>query len=240
MVNSRYNTTITYYNDVVQVKFYDSISRSFSGSLPAKQESKESLLYRSLSRARKKVFDYARINVFEYFVTLTFNPSLVDSFNFDESSSVMSKWLHSLRQSNPDMRYLGVPELHKSGRYHFHFLMADIPNVTLVDSGHRTPHGEVVYNVGSYRYGHSTAIRLYSSGADLAGYLSKYISKDIIQHVKGRKRYWCSKNLVLPEYDVLHTNLQQLMTDFSLNGYQVVYQSGLGSDGCTVIEYKLP
>lgn len=237
MVNCSYNTTITYYGDIVQVKFYDSISKSSGGSAPSK-ESKESLLYRSLSRTRKKVFDYARMNLFEYFVTLTFNPSLVDSFDFDESSSVMSKWLHTLRQSNSDMRYLGVPELHKSGRYHFHFLMAGIPNVSMVDSGHRTPRGEVIYNVGSYRYGFSTAIRLYSSGADLAGYLSKYISKDIMSHVKGRKRYWCSKNLVLPDYKVIHSNLQRLMADFSFMGYEIVYSSGLGSDGCTVLEYK--
>lgn len=233
---SFYNTTITYYDDVIQVKFYDSICKS-GGPAGQSKESDASIQYRSLSRARKKVFDYARVNVFDYFVALTFNPQKVDSFDYIESSRCMSTWLNNLRKDNPCMTYLGVPELHKSGRYHYHFLMGNV-NLHLKDSGHRTPYGQVVYHVGNYNFGWTTAIEIYECGSKLAGYLSKYISKDLYNHTKGRKRYWCSRNLRLPEYKVINCNLQDLMSTYKFRGYELVY-SKISDDACTILEYKI-
>ncbi len=232
-----YNTTITYYPDTIQVKYYPEFSPSGGGSSNDK-ESPESVSFRSLTRTRKMVFDYARCNSFDYFVTLTFNPKLIDSFDYSESQKAMSSWLDSLRRRFPFMKYLGVPELHKSGRYHFHFLMSGIDGITMVDSGHRTPKGQIIYNLPDYRYGFSTAIKVYESGAKLAGYLSKYISKDLAQHSKNRKRYWCSRNLALPEIDTCFMSLQEL--SFKFSGLEVLYNKTIeDGKGCGIIEYSL-
>lgn len=232
-----YNTTITYYPDTIQVKYYPEFSPSGGGSSDEK-ESQESISFRSLSRTRKMVFDYARCNNFKFFVTLTFNPNLVDSFDYLDSQKAMTSWLNNLRHKFPAMKYLGVPELHKSGRYHFHFLMSGIDGLTMVDSGHRTPNGQVIYNLPDYRYGFSTAIKVYESGAKLAGYLSKYISKDLAQHTKNRKRYWSSRNLVLPAVDTCLMSLQDVLSRFS--GLNVSFSKDLeDGNGCGVIEYSL-
>lgn len=195
---------ITHYPDGCQLEFCDwspyansDISRKKKSSAGGGMAPADSARI-ALQRTRRMVFDYARCNKFDYFVTLTFDPKQVDSFDYDECVKKMSVWLNHIRRRCPDMVYLGVPELHKSGRYHFHFLMRDIDGMGLVDSGHRDKHGHIVYNVGSYKLGWSTAIRLYEQGAALAKYLSKYISKDMSQHKAGRKRYWCSRGLDLP------------------------------------------
>lgn len=234
-MNVAYNTTITYYPDVIQVKYYQQFSPSGGGG-SSEEESSESISYRSLSRTRKMVFDYARCNVFDYFVTLTFNPKLVDSFDYEECQKTMTSWLNNLRRKCPDLKYIGVPELHKSGRYHFHFLMSGIDDLEMVDSGHITPNGQVVYNLPAYKYGFSTAICVYESGAKLAGYLSKYISKDLAKHTKGRKRYWCSRNLALPAVDVCLMSLQEIKEKFS--GREVVFSKSFSEDGgCGIVEF---
>lgn len=202
---------ITHYPDGCQLEFADwSPYKNVDVSHPAKKPDGFGLCNPAdsariaLQRTRRMIFDYARCNSFDYFVTLTFNPDKVDSYDYDACVKAMSNWLDAVRRKCPDMSYIGVPELHKSGRYHYHFLMANIFGMRLVDSGHRDKQGHVVYNVGTYRLGWSTAIRLYQQGAALAKYLSKYITKDMQQHLPGRKRYWCSRGLVLP---VVHTYL---------------------------------
>lgn len=37
----------------------------------------------------------------------------------------------------------------------------------------------------------------------VTSYITKYITKDMLNGLYGRKRYWCSRNLVLPLEEVL-------------------------------------
>ena len=144
----------------------------------------------SLRRTQNAVYDIARANEksWEWFVTITFNPEKVNSFDYDEVTKKVTNYFNRMRKSNPNMIYLGVPEKHKSGRYHFHFLMGQCEKLEMTDSGHKTKNGQPIYNIGSYRLGFSTATRI-ENKARCTSYICKYITKDLYEHTKNKKRY---------------------------------------------------
>lgn len=160
----------------------------------------------SKNRAINKIYDYARTNDWEYFVTLTFNPDKVDSFNYDDCSSCVSQWLENVkRRYSPDLQYLVVPELHKSGRYHFHALFNNIGNLPLSDSGITDKLGGIIYNIDCYKNGFTTASKIKSKDK-ASSYIAKYISKELSGHIKGKKHYWRSRGLKCPDERKLTIN----------------------------------
>ena len=106
------------------------------------------------------IYDIAKSNEWEWFFTLTFNPEKVDSFNYANVTDKLSQWLKNMRKKCPDMMYLVVPEQHESGRWHFHGLFSHVENMRFVDSEKRDKKGRIIYNVGSYRLGFSTATQI--------------------------------------------------------------------------------
>ena len=165
-----------------------------------KLEQEQRSLRSSMGRTTNKVYYRARSNEWEWFFTLTFNPELVDSLDYEECVNKLSKWLNNIRRSCPDVKYLVVPEQHKSGRWHFHGLFSHCNNLGFVDSGKRTKDGDVIYNVGKYRLGFSTATRI-KSLKRVTQYIGKYITKDLCAVTKGKKRYWASRNLAQAEIE---------------------------------------
>lgn len=186
----------------------DRKKKVYSNIAEAQAQARRSLR-NSMVHSKNMIYDLARENrgKFRYFLTLTFNPKKVDSYNYDKSAKKVSYWLNNLKKKNiPELYYLGVPELHQSGRYHFHFLISDISDI-LEDSGHKTSTGQIIYNVPVYRWGFSTATEI-NSPEKCCAYICKYITKDLLGHIKFKKRYWRSKNLVLPavEKDFIEQN----------------------------------
>lgn len=208
------------------MKFYHFKNESPIKRIDAFDGDKAHSDYVSLSRTKKHIYDYARSNDFRYFVTLTFDPAKVDSFSCDDSYRHMSTWLNNMRKRFPDLRYLGVPELHKSGRFHFHFLMSSDIESVLLDSGKKDK-GHVIYNVGSYRLGWSTAIEIYDK-SKVPSYMVKYITKDLKERSPGRRRYWNSHNLVLPKNFATYLDLEQFSS--ILEKLDITYSSHRESD----------
>lgn len=167
----------------------------------------------SMNRAKGKVYDYARANKWEYFVTLTFDPSKVDSLDYDEVTKKMAQWLNNFKKRKaPGLKYIGVPELHQSGRVHFHFLMSDIGSMKLTDSGKRS-NGKKIYNLEDYKYGFTTVVRVGKDSVDnakVSNYITKYITKAIACWGKGKKKYWCSKNLDTGKEEELYLSYEDL------------------------------
>ena len=174
--------------------------------------------YKSMLRTKKKVMEIALCNEFEWFVTLTFNPEVVDSFDYELTSKKVSKWLNNVRTSfATDMKYLMVAEQHKTGRFHFHGLFANTGSIEFVDSGtmshpkvkrprrvskklqgkYLLDGWSIVYNMPNYKFGWSTATKVKNSQA-VSYYLAKYITKDLCQVSQNKKRYWASRNLEKP------------------------------------------
>ena len=184
------------------------------------ENSKNRSIKNSMSRTVQKIYEITRSNEWEYFITLTFNPEKVDSFNYPEVVNKLSKWLNNLKNRySPNLRYIVVPELHKSGRFHFHGLIADIGNMTLIDSGKRLNDGTIIYNIGNYDLGFTTATKI-KDNARVSSYITKYICKELCAVTENKKRYWCSKNLnkvVIDEYILEYDEIKQMLEDLSEN-----------------------
>lgn len=148
-------------------------------------------VYRSVKRAKQRIFDIVYLNKFDYFVTFTFNPDVVDSFDAQCCLKLVQSYFKRMkaRKCNKYMKYIYIAEYHKSGRIHIHALVSDC-NLELVKSDVSSK----VYNISSWEYGYSTAIRINTqSQIKLAFYITKYITKDTKKIFN--KYYNSSKNL---------------------------------------------
>ena len=237
-----YNVKVIEYPMGVQVRVYGKAIREEKwncdewGEIPEKKErerkdeaeiDRDRSLKVSADRSLNKVYDYARANMWEWFFTLTFNPDKVDSFNYDEVTQKLSKWVRNLRRVCPNMKYVVVPEQHKSGRWHFHGLFSNVNDVEFQTSGKYTDKGQEIFNVGKYTLGFTEAIKLDGSFA-VVSYICKYITKKLCEETKGKKRYWYSRNCDLPiveEYE-LNTSLEDIIDQLDIDGARIITKEG--------------
>lgn len=154
---------------------------------------------------KEKIYEYAFANDWSggWFFTITFDPAQVDSFNYDECYNRMYQFLKNVKNNNPDFKYLFVPELHKSGRWHFHGIGVNCDNLKMIDSGVKK-NNKQIYNINqkSYKYGFTTCSQIEDS-CKVSNYIIKYITKELINMTKGRHRYLYSKNLDKPKHETL-------------------------------------
>ena len=165
----------------------------------------------SNSRAKQKIYELARSNEWEYFLTLTFAK---DRYEYDILTAKLKNWINRTKKTYaPDMKYIFVPELHKDGALHFHGIVSDIGKLPLVDSGHKDKSGNTIYNIDCYKMGFTTATKVTDSGR-VASYLTKYITKDLMSYSKGKKKYWASRNLNQPnitEYCIKSEDIEEFI-----------------------------
>lgn len=175
----------------------------FSGEMEEVFNMNEQEFYKYVAFKRSKNMIYklaCNNNPWDYFVTFTFNGDKVDRYNFSEVSKKLSNWIDNIKRKYncKDMGYIIVPEKHKDGAWHFHGLLKNCDNLNFIDSGIKDNQGRTIYNISNYKFGFTTATKL--SDIDKAvSYILKYISKDLFgDNLKGKKRYWRSKNLQMP------------------------------------------
>lgn len=153
----------------------------------------------SLKRTKSLVRDIVLCNNFEYFVTFTFNPKKCDSFNFSECYHKLSTWIHNQKENSRlngrELKYIFIPERHKSGRWHFHGLISGYIG-SLRPSGLFSGSDRPIYNLTSFRSGFTTAVMV-DSKEGVSNYVTKYITKDFIKTFNQR-RFFASKNLTRP------------------------------------------
>lgn len=152
----------------------------------------------SRKRAKDKIYDIIAMNCgkFKYFVTLTFDPQMINSKDPKSVIKVMRGFLKNMVRRN-GLSYLFIPELHKDGKIHLHGVVND--RIKLVDSGTRKAAGyekplklatlkrkgirpedcKTVYNLPQWKYGYSTAIEISGNAEMIFGYVTKYITKDM-------------------------------------------------------------
>lgn len=131
---------------------------------------------RSISRAKKKIFDIAALNDFQYFVTLTLDAQRIDRQSAEDVSHKLKIFLGN-KVKRCSLSYILVPEYHKDGcSIHLHGLVSG--NLRLTDSGHKDKHGRIVYNWDDWTYGFSTCVKLDGDPEAVARYITKYVTKD--------------------------------------------------------------
>lgn len=159
----------------------------------------------SVNRTKNMIYNYARGNVWEWFITLTFSKEKVNRYDYKECSGKLRKWLNNVKNKYaPELKYLVVPEQHKDGAWHFHGLLSNTGNIKFNKAFNKKT-GELLYtksnlpilNFGSYKMGFSTATAI-TDTAKASSYITKYITKELAVNTKGFRRYYPSSNLDLP------------------------------------------
>lgn len=135
------------------------------------------------------------------------------------------------------MEYLLVPELHKSGRLHFHGLFRNVKNWRLSPAiSPKTgrviyKNGSRIYNLVNYKLGFTTVSKIKNQEA-VTIYISKYITKGLLD-LKNKKHYWRSKSLNLPRYDYYKSNPDEIYD--ILKDYNITYEKRTEEDNYTSI-----
>lgn len=164
------------------------------------------------ARAIQTIYDLARSSKWDWFITITFSPEIVDRFDYDACSELVIKFTQSLRYYN--CQYIIIPEQHKKGSWHFHGLVkGDLP-VKLAISAKTgrcmiDNKGRLIYNITCYDKGYNTATKIGDSDRAVS-YVTKYTTKNKMTKIpKGRKRYWASRGLPKPEVDTFLSGLEE-------------------------------
>lgn len=184
---------------------------------------------RSKRRAKNKLYDLIGCNNFDYFVTLTLSPDKIDRKDYAAIIKKLNAYLDNRVRRN-GLKYVGVPETHKDGSFHFHFLCNDV--LPLVHSGtYITPDGgrpvkaqtvakrgfelsecKDVYNVKDWFLGFTTAIRTYGAPEAVAHYVGKYITKG--DNKIGGRWYYSGGNLARPLFKYYRVSFNDFAGDY--------------------------
>lgn len=172
----------------------------------------------NLNRAKDNIYKLALANKFDYFANITFNDS-VDRYDYTKIVAKMSKFLNNYKsRKNPNLQYLIVPEKHKDGAYHFHGLFSGIEPSELEHAVNNKLGSKYyglkmyvdyktkerpIYNWKSYTCGFSQLTEIMDNEKACA-YITKYITKELVESTKGKKRYWYSKGLKKPQINDIY------------------------------------
>lgn len=161
-----------------------------------KPKDEQGSLERSMRRAKANVRRLALANEFKYFVTLTLDPSKVDTHDGKAVIQKLNAWCSNAVQRY-GLKYILVPERHKKGGIHFHGFFNDaLPAVdsgTMKIPGSKRPrkwktdeqrkewenNGAIkIFNLPNWTLGFTTAMELYGAYPAAVSYVCKYIGKD--------------------------------------------------------------
>lgn len=178
----------------------------------------EDKLEQSISRAKKKIFEYAYCNDWDYFVTMTLDPKKYDRFNLKEWHKDLTHWLRNYkRRIDNKIAYLLVPEQHEDGAWHIHGLLHGLPITELHQFqigdimgkklAKKVMKGDTVYNWPLYqkKYGFVSleAVKCHEA---VSKYVTKYITKDMarLNNELNAHLYYCSQGLQVSEVMAQH------------------------------------
>lgn len=183
-------------------------------------DSKLHSILNSKNRTINKIYDLARANNWEWFITLTFNKQKVNRKNYDDVVKAMQLFIKTVKKHCPEFRYLIVPELHEDGvSWHMHGLISGIDKRYFIDSRKTTKDNDMIYNFITWDSGFSTATKIKNNDAAVR-YMTKYITKELVTDTMYRNRYYCSQNLDKPEltkYYLLKHEVNEFITKLSEN-----------------------
>ena len=171
-------------------------------------KTKQESITKSIQRSKRNILTLIRSMDLTnaYFVTLTFDKSKVDRTNFSICCSKTRIWLQNQRKryGADNMSFICVPELHpkKMDAWHMHLIISNWEEIPITDSGHKDNSGRIIYNLDSWRYGFSTAVKIEEdpmTSIKLSKYVTKYFTKESSMIAHNRHRYFASQNIPKPK-----------------------------------------
>lgn len=170
----------------------------------------DSKLEESISRSRTKIYEIARCNEWDYFITLTVNSKKYDRTDLDKFHKDLTQWFRNYAKKHGiKISFLLVPELHSDGKsWHMHGLIKGIPlhllkQFKIGDTmgkvlAEKVKNGDIVYNWIDYmnKFGFCDLEPIRSKDG-VSKYITKYINKDLASSVKelNAHLYYCSRGL---------------------------------------------
>ena len=166
-------------------------------------------LLNNISRAKNTIFELAKCNDWDFFVTLTIDKSKHDRFNLQEFRVAFSRMVRGLRRKyGSKIAYLLVPEKHKNGAWHFHGFISGLPDhelksFKLCDKLPSYIRQKVMLNQGIYswisyaeKFGFCDLEEIQDK-SKVCSYVTKYITKALVHSVEGyyENLYYCSQGL---------------------------------------------
>ena len=130
----------------------------------------------SIRRAKRNIYDIAMCSGFTHFVTLTLNKEVIDRYDYDSVMKKFRAWLSNSVERR-GLSYVLIPEFHKDKAIHFHGFFKSAGDMKYIDSGKRTKQKQKIYNIGSYKFGFTTAIEICGNYEKMVRYVCKYITK---------------------------------------------------------------
>lgn len=202
----------------------DSADRSFLNSLDVVIRSD------NLKRAKDSVYDYVYSNNWDWFFTGTIDPKKIDSSDPLALKKPLQKWFNHM-VDRYGISYIIIFERHKkTDGIHIHGLIKENPffplrlkksdtrsfygfkkpmkQRTAAKHGLDWSKGRDVYNLMTWRFGWSTAIKTYGSRGALTNYITKYITKDN-EKIMGRY-FWHSRDLQKPTIQYSNVNYEDM------------------------------
>jgi hypothetical protein len=165
----------------------------------------EENLNRAIRETHKRIINLVQNNQFELFATFTFAK---DRQNIAKCYSKMMNWLKNYQKRHPDdkLSYIIVPEFHADKEsIHFHAVIKGFKGKLLPSINPKTgkkliQNRREVFTIPSYRLGFTNVKKIDDSpksASNVARYISKYITKDMVC-LPNKRRYWRSKDLLKP------------------------------------------
>lgn len=181
-------------------------------------------LSRSVRRSRAQVRRKCMAAELNHMVTLSYQENMTD---VDEAYRHVARYIRLLRKTSPKLGYCIVLEFQKRGAVHFHMAVHGWQNIPHL----RATWQRVLKEKGLHGGVNVQAPRgkaLYSPYKIplLAGYMSKYITKDLCS-ANGRQRYRVSEGIAIPSDTFLYivergrSIFREIMDSF---GVGVAYQ----------------
>lgn len=163
----------------------------------------------SYQRSVSRLYDILHANNWDYFFTLTLDPEKVDRYDYLACADLIHHFTDIIYRRGG--LYVIVPERHIDGAWHYHGLINSLDDKFLVvnDFGY--------FEFRDYSYGYCSLSHVVDS-QKASNYIMKYMIKgyNYLDIPKGKKRYWASRGLNVPEveYDVMtEDQISDLLSD---------------------------
>ena len=247
-----YNVKLLRYHDELQLNWYsygistkekkeevNSNENNKRNSAPGKQSNKPAKQsdsvsneidnkIRSTRRTKQSIYNISRANKWDYFSTFTFEKNRYD---YDICKKNLQTFLKNTKNRVcPGLEYLAVPEQHKDGAYHFHALLKGVTDDIICDSYEK---GKLMFK--NWRYGISQLEEVKETNR-VAMYITKYITKELVEDVKNRQRYLCSNGVKRAEEQTMYVNDMSLFEFYenNLSDYDILYNKKCSRGGYEV------
>lgn len=188
--------TMYKYNDLNYKLIYSNHQKRANNTEYNERVGNERKMKQAINRARGKVFEYAYCNTWDYFITLTIDPSKHLRDQLDSYHKALTYFIKGLNKHRTEkIKFLLVPELHSDKKsWHLHGLIAGL-----------TAH-DLTINANCYldwaeytnRFGYCSLSPIRNSEA-VSKYILKYIGKGFNDQAVGSHLYFCSRGLKTKE-----------------------------------------